>query len=328
MNQDYIKDLLDRYLKEETSAEENQLVERWFEGSLNPDPVWQKLDPLQKEQWLSTVFAAIKGTIDSNKPTLIEKKPRKYLWYKIAGAAAVLLISFSFYFGWPSLEDKVMPADLATISVGEHQKKQLILADGSKVWLNASAELRYPKSFSGKTREIYLVGEAYFDIQHDDSKPFLIHTGKITTTVLGTAFNIKEDQDKHTIEVTVTRGMVSVADEGQLLGVLTSNRQLSFNLVSRIPIEKIVDAKAVIAWQDPDILFDDITFADAALQLQEYFHVKIDFSNERLKNCRFSGKALNGDNMEKILKVICAFNNATWQTKPDGTIIIDGPGCN
>lgn len=327
MNQDNIEDLLDRYLKKETTTEESQLVEQWLKDNGNADPAWQKLNRLHKDQWLSDVFAEIKGSTGTNKSNVVVMKPQKYLWYKIA-AAAVFVISLSFYLGRPILEKKGMPSDLTVISVRDHQKKQVILADGSKVWLNAGAELRYPKTFAGKSREIYLSGEAYFDIQHDERKPFLIHTGKVLTTVLGTSFNIKEDQNRHTVEVTVTRGKVSVANEGKLLGILTPNRQLSFNLLSKIPTEKIVDAVAVIAWQDRNILFDDITFGDAAIRLQQHFHVKIAFSNDQLKNCRFSGSALNGDNLDKILKAICAFNQATWQTRPDGSIIIDGSGCN
>lgn len=328
MNRDHIEDLLDRYLKKETSIEETEIVEKWLTANGNIDPEWQKLDRPNKDQWLSTVFSEIKETIDTNKPKVLVMKPRKYIWYKVAGVAAVFIISLNFYLGWPLFGEKISQTDLVTIAAPAHQKKQITLADGSKVWLNAGAELKYPSNFKGDSRQVYLSGEAYFDIQHDDTKPFLIHTGKVLTTVLGTAFNIKEDRNSHTVEVTVTRGKVSVADDGKLLHILTPNQQLSVNLTNGIATEKVVDAKAVIKWQDTDILFDDITFADAATQLQQQFNVKINFSNEQLKKCRFSGSALSGDNLDKILKVICAFNNATWQTQPDGSIMINGSGCN
>jgi len=89
-----------------------------------------------------------------------------------------------------------------------------------------------------------------------------------------------------------------------------------------------VNVNAVIAWQQSALHFDDISFADAALKLEQHFNVKISFRNEKVKNCRFTGTSLNGDKLDKILKVICAFNNATYETKPDGSIMIDGPGCN
>lgn len=325
MNQAHIEDLLDRYLKKETSVAENHFVEQWLEKHNNTDSEWHNLDGSSKDQWLLSLLKDIKVTIHPNEP-LIGKSNKYLLWYKLAGVAAVLLIIFSVYISWPQLEERKLYSSLTTIVVPAHQKKQITLSDGSKVWLNEGASLRYPKTFKGQSRTVYLSGEAYFDIQHDQTRPFLIHTGKVLTTVLGTAFNIKADKLK--LEVTVTRGKVKVEDGGKLLGILTPNQQVSVNLSTGIATEKTVDAKSVISWQDRDLLFDDITFADAAIQLQQHFHVKINFSNEQLKNCRFSGTALNGEHLDKILKVICAFNNATWQTNPDGSITIDGPGCN
>jgi len=209
-----------------------------------------------------------------------------------------------------------------------HQQKKITLPDGSEVWANASSELKYPAIFNGKTREVYLSGEAYFDIAHDASKPFIIHTGTITTTVLGTAFNIKEDKAGQTIKVTVTRGKVRVDNGTKQLGILTPNQQISFNVLNSVATQTEVDASEAIAWQQKDMHFDDISFAEAAAQLEQRFHVTIHFSNDTIRKCRFTGTALEGEKLEKILKVICAFNNATYQTKADGSIIIDGTGCN
>ncbi|WP_177192108.1 FecR family protein [Chitinophaga arvensicola] len=320
-----IEALLDRYRQGNTTVEENQLIEKWLAENGVADPAWQRLAPADKEQWLADVLTDVKATIGSNQPVRKLVPSHRYLWYKLAGAAAVLLVVFavwSRFSGQPAL-----PKDLAVVSIPRDQKKQITLADGSRVWLNAGAELKYPAVFSEKAREVYLSGEAYFDVQHDPAKPFLIHTGKVLTTVLGTAFNIKADKDQQTVEVTVSKGKVSVEDAGKLLGILTSNQQISLDLVSGKFAEKTVNANTVIAWQGNEMSFDDITFADAALQLQQHFHVKISFNNEKLKACRFSGSTLKGDQLDKILDVITGFNNATWQRKPDGLIVIYGDGC-
>jgi hypothetical protein len=92
-------------------------------------------------------------------------------------------------------------------------------------------------------------------------------------------------------------------------------------------VQQNVDATQISAWQN-DIYFNDITFAQAAQQLQQRFKVKISFASDKVKNCRFTGTALNGEKLDQILKVVCAFNNATYQTKSNGSIVIDGPGCN
>ncbi|WP_183560477.1 FecR domain-containing protein [Mucilaginibacter sp. SP1R1] len=329
MSRHQIAALLDRYLKGETTNEENELVKRWLEDNGNANPRWHDLDRSAKDQWLSSVFSEIKNTIHETEAKVVLLPQRKRgLWRSIAAVAAVLLISFTLYLEWPSLQSRLHPVELTTLQVPINQKRGITLTDGSRVWLNAGSELKYPKTFNGKTREVYLSGEAYFDVHHDASKPFIIHTGTVLTTVLGTAFNIKEDKNNHTIQVTVTRGKVSVANGNKLLGVIIPNQQISFNTLKAEVVQAIVNANAVVAWQQSDLHFEDVSFGDAIAQLQQHFNVKISFRNAKLKDCRFTGTSLNGEELDKILKVMCAFNNTIYQIKPDGSIVIDGPGCN
>ena len=112
------------------------------------------------------------------------------------------------------------------------------------------------------------------------------------------------------------------------MGILTPNQQISYNLLDSKSTQTKVDARQAIAWQKTDLHFEDITFAEAALELEARFNVKINFSNEKIKDCRFTGTAIKGEKLDQILKVICAFNHATYQTKSDGSILIDGAGCN
>jgi len=321
-----IEDILDRYLRGEASPGEMERVEAWLNQVGQPNSEWLQMDKKSRRRWLDGLFTEIQTSTGINKGKIVSIRARKILWRSIA-AAAVFAIFFIIYLELPSFRSTLSPLQLTVLHVRMNQKEQVILSDRSKIWLNSASELKYPKVFTGKKREVYLSGEAYFDIQHDSAKPFVIHTGKVITTVLGTAFNIKEDSRLHTVVVTVTRGKVSVADGKQSLGIITPNQQISFNTVNRQHFQKNVDAKQVIAWQESDIHFDDITFADAVAQLQQRFKVKIIFANEKVKNCRFTGTALKAEKLEDILKVICTFNNATFQTQASGSIIIDGPGC-
>ena len=312
-----IETLLKKYQEGEATEAEKAMLESWY---------------LQRDVNAITELSAWEFSEDlaliAEGLPLYQPVRKMNWWPRIAAVAAVLAIFFAGYLAWPFLQSRLHPVQLSALRVPENKKERLALADGSKVWVNSGSELKYPKQFNGKTREVYLSGEAYFDIRHDASNPFIIHTGNVITTVLGTAFDIKEDKSLHTIVVTVTRGKVSVANGTHRLGIITPNQQISFNVVSKQSVQTDVDAAQVIAWQKSNIYFDDITFADAAAQLQQKFKVNISFKNDKLKNCRFTGTSLHGDNLGKILKVVCAFNNATYKTNADGSILIDGPGCN
>jgi len=322
-----MEDMFERYLKGEASANEIELVETWLDRHHIPGNEWQQMDKSSRDQWLDGLFNEIKADAGINRPKIIAM-PQKRLWRSIAAVAAALALFFAIYLEWPVLREKFRPVPQVVLNVPINQKKQVILADGSRIWVNSASQLKYPEVFKDKIREVYLSGEAYFDIHHDAARPFIIHTGKVLTTVMGTAFNIKEDNLQHTVTVTVTRGKVSVANGHDALGIITPNQQISFNTVSHHYIQTNIDSKEAIAWQESDLHFNDITFADAAAQLQQRFKVKISFTNQKVKSCRFTGTALKDENLNKILDVICAFNNATYQTKTDGSILIDGPGCN
>jgi len=328
MDRNILETLFDRYLKGETSPQENELIENWLEKNNNPHSQWQHFSQNQRDQWLKDVFGQIQNNTQVNEPKTVVKPKLKQLWLRIGATAAVLIICFSMYLGLPLFQNRLQPVQLVILKVPANQKKAITLADGSRVWINAGSELRYSKAFNGKKREVYLSGEAYFDIHHDVTKPFIIHTGNLSTTVLGTAFNIKEDKNKHTIQVTVTRGKVSVADGRRLLGVLIPNQQIRFNTLNAEAFQSNVNANEVISWKQKDLHFEDVSFGQAIAQLEQHFNVKISISNPKLKNCRFTGTSLNGEELNKILKVMCAFNNATYQTKSDGSILIDGEGCN
>jgi len=326
MSRQDILSLLERYAKGATSATENLRVENWLADHENPNNQWERMDMAGREQWLGQVFADVESTIEKNTP-VIPMRPRRTLW-RVAAVAAVLLVCFSVFWQRAALQNWLNPTELIAMKTAADQKKQMVLSDGSKIWLNAGSELKYPKKFNGTTREVYLTGEAYFDIRHDASKAFMVHTGSLITTVLGTAFDIKARKTDRLIIVTVTRGKVSVSEGKRLLGLITPNQQISYNQQNKLHVKTLVDASRVIAWQSAELRFEDITFQEAAKILSERFNVKITFNNDKIKACRFSGSALSGKNIDQVLKVICAFNNARYDHNPDGSISIDGKGCN
>ena len=310
-----VKALLEKYLSGICTEAEIAILEDWY---------------LQRDIHLSSELTAEEmyqdlAEIAVGLPLYLPSKKRS-LWPRFAAAAAVLILFLSIYLLLPGKQLLSHSTLIVTKAPGS-LKKQIRLADGSEVWINSESSLSYPLSFKGSTREVYLSGEAYFDISHDPGKPFIIHTGELTTTVLGTAFDIKEDKKLHTVIITVTRGKVSVSRGSRKLGILTPNEQISFNTVSSKAIKQGADAQQAIAWQKIDLQFDNTSFEDATKQLEQRYQVTIRFANEKVKNCRFTGASLIGESLDKLLKTMCDFNQASYRRQADGSILIDGQGC-
>lgn len=190
------------------------------------------------------------------------------------------------------------------------QKSQIELSDGTVVWLNSGSNLKFPSSFTGNKRELYLEGEAYFDVARDPSKPFIIHTGKVLTRVIGTAFNIKAYALSE-LNVTVARGKVSVALKDRQLGILTADRCLSYNSNTGFSRQYYINASKV-RWMYGDLIFDNINMEEVAKILERWYNIKITITDPKVKVYRFTASFLNHENIEQVLRVLSEFTHFNY----------------
>lgn len=292
----------------------------------------QELDQKSINELFEKVLFAV--AYDEDVPQTVQLKPGRS-W--VIWAAASLLIAFSAFWFYNAnhndapgiikqahvVNPKAEPVVNLT-AADEHKK--IKLPDGSIVILNQGSTLEFPADFSGGTREVVLKGEGYFDIKHHAEKPFIVHTGKVSTTVLGTAFNIKAYDEENDLVVTVTRGKVMVKNENKTLGIIIPDQQIVFNKTALKSSLNSVVASKMIEWQEKDLFFDDVTMDEAAVQLTKRFNMKIKFANEESKSCRFTATFLKDESLDEILQIITSFNHITYQKQP-GEIIISGNGC-
>ncbi|TCC96268.1 FecR family protein [Pedobacter hiemivivus] len=271
------------------------------------------------------LFEKINQAIEDKLPV---KKHWNWTW--IAAAAVLVLVAS---IGVLQLRSGVEQRDLAGIKKTSQAPKKneahkwVKLPDGSSVQLNQGSYLEYADTFEGKAlREVRLIGEAYFDIKHDARHPFVIHTGKIKTTVLGTAFNISAYDANNAVTVTVTRGKVKVENGKKMLAVLTPDQQLAWNTKLPDPVKMKVNAAEVVEWKKHDLIMDDITLGEAAEMIAERYGVKIQFNNEKVKSCRFTAAFLNRNDITQVLSVVGDITGATLKLQ-NNTVTIDGPGC-
>ena len=316
-SQDELDELFDLIAQEENLSEiEGLLGKLWSDVSPQAD-----VDPEQHDQEFlyNKLLSIIKK--EKNTYSFQRKSFSPLIWS--AAASIILCVCAGIYF---TRTKPVAPTIVqAAKAKPARHAKEIRLADGSIVLLNKDSHLDYPVKFTGKTREVYLTGEAYFDIKHDPLHPFLVHTRQITTRVLGTAFNIKAYGSL--VQVTVTRGKVKVSTSKRTLGVILPNQQISYNNATRQSSQSVLNAKTAVLWKETDLVMDQMTLKDAATLLTERYGVNITLDNSKIENCRFSATFLNTTSFEQVIKVLSHLNNLSYKRNGTGQLILSGPGC-
>lgn len=252
-------------------------------------------------------------------PVIQIKSKRKYL-YALSGVAAVLIavVSGWLYFGSSqknNISNNNSPTQ--TLVAENGSRTRTILPDGSTVWLNAGSHISFSDDFTGKTREVTLDGEAYFDVVKQPQRPFIVHVSGYDIRVLGTAFNVKSYPKDKTIETTLIRGLVEVTKQGQKEQqpiILHPNEKLTVkkfaaNNTSKLPdintqaanldkkdfkITKLdtlphEDERIETAWIYNRLQFRGDSFAGLAEKLERWYNVKIIFDDEHVQQLNFTG---------------------------------------
>ena len=240
--------------------------------------------------------------------TPVPKKRPKTRWIPMLAAACVLAAVAAI--AWLTLQPghkAAVPATAATTkkTTERSEYKYVLLPDSTQVWLNASSSLEFPDHFGAAKREVTLSGEAYFDVKHADKIPFIIHTGKISTTVLGTAFNIKAYPDRENIIVSVSRGKVRVSYNNTPVATLIKGQQVKVSSVYSTAVEKKIAPAAVAAWQQGNMSYEDESFEDIIADLQRLYNVNIKIDNASIRNLKVSTSFRREIGIEQALQVLC-----------------------
>ena len=165
----------------------------------------------------------------------------------------------------------------------------IVLGDGTRVWLNADSKLKFPVSFTGKERRVYLEGEGYFKVAKDTTKPFVVETKEVDVRVLGTSFNVNAYASERAVRTTLVSGKVQVSNRtGKEVAVLNPGQQTVWQGGCFSTQE--VDALAFTAWIDGKFYFEEgATLKKITEQLQRWYDLDFIFSSERVKQFVFAG---------------------------------------
>ncbi|WP_270087446.1 FecR family protein [Sphingobacterium sp. SYP-B4668] len=218
--------------------------------------------------------------------TNVKEKGRRWrLYAAVASAAALLLVGF--FYGQRRRTYEPKEQVLVIKQVAGDENKVLTLADGSKVWINSSSRLEYPQEFKkGQAREVTLVGEAYFEIERAEDWPFIVHTGDVSTKVLGTKFNVKAYPEMKDILVTVKTGKVMVTKQDRRLATLTKGEELRVpvleSLVTESIRERTLQSKVAGSWTVGYLDYEDEEIATIVTDLERHFGISIQLQRKDL----------------------------------------------
>lgn len=333
MTTDRLRFLFNRYVNQTISDAERKEFFELISNAESDENLKKLIDQLWNSLPEENVHIRVSEKVFGNVVRRSAKKGKqnsdeKFRFLKIAAAISFVAITSLGVYLYSS--STIYQTIASSKLVKSNSRDSFIrLPDGSTVVLNEKSSLTFPDSFDeSSTREVYLEGEGFFDIKHDPSRPFIVRSGNVVTTVLGTAFNIKAFSADQDVVVTVTRGKVEVSADKKVLGVITRDQQITVNKKSVVTNQHAVASEEAIAWIERDIFFDDVTMEEAIQELENRFDIKINLLNDQIKDCRFTATFVKGEDIDQILLVICEFNKASFQRKNSGNLFeIDGAGC-
>jgi len=335
MDKHYFIKLLQKYPQGNVTKEERKFLESYYNLFQNEPDVMNNLSGEEKKEMKQLLSNRVWDTIskiDGGKTKIRSINTR--LLQVAAAAVIIIAIISSIFFVYISSNkehsniaiqqstDKTKVDANAAISLHQKENRVIFLPDGSTVFLSPGSRLNYPTSFDGmKKREVYLQGQAFFDIKHNATRPFVVHTGTVQTTVLGTAFNIKAERNEKEITVTVTRGKVRVNDFHKTLGIITPQQQITYNTEKETSTLRKVSNNSFLDWKNSDLFIDNLTLTEAAKLLEEQYRIRIIIKDSSIREQRFTATFTKNETLEEAVKSISEFNGLSYSIDRGKSIV-------
>ena len=287
MKEQNFKSLLEKYFDDTLTYVEAELLHQFDEKLTEKETVYFK-DEKHRLEIKSSIFNAI-------------HKKQKKAYTKLWKVASILLFLIGFgtmeFYHTTSIDEEVLVQITHTTNWG--QQKNIVLPDGSKVKLNVGSSISFPEQFDKSKRKVILNGEAFFNVVKKKEAPFVVYTDEVTTTVLGTSFNINTKEKEH-ISVTVATGKVHVAAKNTTEVILTPKQQACYNVSSNLYQQKS-ESKQIPRLEKGILHFDNVTLVEATKTLEQWYNVPIEILNDDIAKCRFSGK-FNSETLPTVLE--------------------------
>ncbi|WP_318310026.1 FecR family protein [Flagellimonas crocea] len=303
-----------KYLDGTISKKEESLLEQFDHRLLSKNHRNIFKNPEHKKQ------IGQKLTKGINRP---QTRNLMFKWSSVA-ASIILLVGLTYFvFNYMGNQEVDEPVAQVTKSTDWGQKLNLHLADGTEVYLNSGSTIIFPKRFDGNIREVQLEGEAFFDVAKNPNKPFIIKSGEVETTVLGTSFNVNTYPDSQQVAITVATGKVKVASQDNEVFLLPNEQGVFDKRTKSITKDKI-DISAFLHWKDGIIHFEDAQLSEVLETLERWYGVSFLVDNDNIGNCHITA-TYNNERLSAVLEsIVYAKKGLSYQFMDNNNIQLNG----
>jgi transmembrane sensor len=306
--------LITRCLSGEATNRELTELKEWTERSEENKMFFQNYENI----WDSSGNSDLGKMIDVDRSfNLVTKRvtfkpPATNIWQYWKNIAAVLMIPLIagnlLYFMFR--ENNTVPSRKPVyneIFAAFGTRSSINLSDGSSLWLNSGSSIRYPDRFTGNNRTVYLNGEAYFEVESNPEKPFIVETSSVSVSATGTKFNVSGYNSGENTEVTLVSGKVEVRmiddQKNKMESVLNTNQHLTFNRAKGTSSINTEDTYKYISWKDGKLIFRDEPLSAVVKEIGQIFNVDIELKGKDIQNYSYRA-TFQDESLEEILKLL------------------------
>lgn len=309
-----IRDIIDYYADHDVSDEIKERVLERVSGTQDDKEVNDALSSLWNQAESAcmsedAISAAYKRLPIVDKKNGKSKIVKLFTWQRAVAVLIPLVMLVVFAKAYIQMNDD-LKASQAIAMLQEHtiadESKIIILADGTKVKLNQGSVLLYPESFRGKERKVFLAGEAFFDIKHDDEHPFHVSTPYFEITDLGTSFSVSSYATDEEVFATLKTGNIELKVVGDnKVYSMNPNDQLVYNVKTKsINMRQVSNEDDGLSWQSKQIVLNDVTLVEATRVMSKVYGVKFSFRSALYQNTKITVHFNRGESLVGAMAIV------------------------
>jgi ferric-dicitrate binding protein FerR (iron transport regulator) len=308
---------LKKYLEGKTSDTESEMVRIWLKDKANNVESRKMLGEIWTNSSIhltgtkpdfDKMLNQVHHQINSENSHLQNPRSGIFRIYHIFSRIAaililpIILLSLYLYYNPTQIVNEIATASVREIYTKPGTRTKIELPDGTEVWLNDGTTFRYPESFSGKKREVFVDGEAYFEVESNPKNPFVVNNPMMNTEVTGTRFNINAYSADKYFEATLVQGKVSLKKNNQTFE-MKPGEQVQFDAQNEKIVQKNIATENATAWIDGKLIFTDEKLGIAIKKIGRWYNVEIILADPTLNDYLLTG-TFRDEKLDQTLRMI------------------------